>query len=490
MLAPPLPLPAVEPPESLLARFVEIWAGRPMQRTAGWYAGRSSTVGGSELAALLGMNPYSRPEDIVVSKAGFSKFTGNTPCRWGTMFEPAIEAFVALDTGSPVYGSDISVPAPGPLRGKHANSPDGYCVAEFYRDGVDCDGVPQWRLATTDSVSAGLAAGRPSVRVPVLLEFKCPYRRIPDGAVPKQYIPQLWSGLAVAPIAQYAMFVDAVFRTCAFSDLGPSPAFNLAYHGGGVGAAPCAWGFTAVYAPRLDGGGLRPAAPDGPAAPDDPDDPDGLDGLDGGHGRPNPAYEAWLMSCTVFGGPPTPPSGAAHYAPEPIDFGECGAATIDSALFHIDTGGFQTTHVGPSTPDGRGAALCSAGEKYAALAAAQAAAPPGAYLLGVIPWKLLKVDYVFVPPRRGFLAEVEPLIVATLAAAAACRAAPDPEAAVAEYVSASRAARAKKKPAVSAATVAKKAKADFAALWPDDDDGGGGGGGGGGDGPQSSATRQ
>ena len=60
----------------------------------------------------------------------------------------------------------------------------------------------------------------------------------------------------------------------------------------------------------------------------------------------------------------------------------------------------------------------------------------------------------------------------------------DPAAAGAEYVSAARAARAKKKPAVSAATVAKKAKADFAALWPEDGAGDGGGG------LQNSATRQ
>jgi hypothetical protein len=63
-----------------------------------------------------------------------------------------------------------------------------------------------------------------------LLEFKCPLSRRPDGGVPKQYLPQLWSGLAVSPVAHAGLFVDVVFRKCALADLGPGPEYDREYH--------------------------------------------------------------------------------------------------------------------------------------------------------------------------------------------------------------------------------------------------------------------
>src|SRR5262245_50309132 len=50
-----------------LAEFVRVFAG-PQQRGAEWYADMGVTVGGSEIAALMGLDPYKSFADVVASK--------------------------------------------------------------------------------------------------------------------------------------------------------------------------------------------------------------------------------------------------------------------------------------------------------------------------------------------------------------------------------------------------------------------------------------
>jgi len=355
----------------------------------------------------MGHNRYTSFLDVVAAKAGLSEFGGNTACRWGTFFEGVIERFVALDCGTTLRGTDVSVPAPpgSALEGLHANSPDGYCVVELLPGG---DGEEP-RLRTGGGPGGG---GRPAA---VLLEFKCPLSRRPTGSVPRHYLPQLWSGLALSPLAEYGLFVDAVFRKCPLRDLGASPLYDTRFPPRRNGApetpdprwaGAVAWGFTAVYAPFVsEEGALVDYARAG-------------------------AELAW----GALGAPPPAGPGAAA---DPVDFGECGAELFEKALACVDEGGFVVEHVGPRTYAQQGVPLDSGREVGEALRA-QEAAPPGRYLLGVIPWKLLEVDYVFVERREGFLREIRPLVGEALAAAKAVREAPDPSEAFRAFAAARR----------------------------------------------------
>lgn len=350
-------------------------AGGAKQRGADWYASMGTTVGGSEVAALLGLNPYSGFYDVVRSKLaildGRSDWGGGgPPCWWGVLFEDVIAAYVAADLGGAILGDDICVRAlPG-----HRNSPDGFIVARF----TEAAGVAQ--LWTTDMPPADTT---PEI---LLLEFKCPYSRAPTKtpSVPKQYRPQLWSGLMVTPVARRGMFVDAVFRKCALADLADTPAFDAAYHtakANETNLLPVAWGVVHVYAPRDDA----------------------------------PREVRWR-------------SGSADGAAEAhgfasVDLGAAPAAVFNNALRLIDSGAFLAHRGAPHFVDGR----------FGPYAEPRSAPPAHHRLLGVIPWKLFRAHYVFVERHPDFAADIMPRIAAVHRLVAEARAAADPLAFVAAH---------------------------------------------------------
>ena len=379
--------------DRLLADFVQEHSSGMQQRDANWYASMGVTVGGSELAAIMGRNSYSSFYDVVESKlavlAGASSWAGGgEACWWGTLFEDVISAFVEADLGSPARGGDICIQKyPG-----HRNSPDGYIVARIYREGDDegrCGGDGEYHIWTTD-----MDPGTVTSQLILLLEFKCPMRRKPCGEVPRQYVPQVWSGLAVSPVAHLGLFVDAVFRKCGLDDLGDTPDYDVSYHRGDRGAwdLPVAWGLIGVYAPRR-------AADD--AAADDAER----------------AARQIHLECL----------GMADYD-NVVDLGDMEPRLFARALGLIDRKQFPVCRGAACFADGRGAALRTGRDVAVAVEAFRAGAPAAHWLMGILPWKLFEVDYVAVPPRPGFMEEVAPLIAEVHRTVAEARAAPDPAA--------------------------------------------------------------
>lgn len=379
-----------------LAAALEEFAGRPehtafRQRSEAWAARRRDAIGGSELATVLGLNPYDDVAGMVGKKLGLlPRGGGNLPCLWGTFFEAVVERVVGLDLGTPLWGTDICVPVPPgqPLAGVHANSPDGYAILHLCRraGGAAWDIVtaaaPRGTTFTASSTGpddgipetlrgAPEPGGAPDEErdVAALLEFKCPFSRLPTGGVPPQYAPQVQSGLAVSPAAGVGLFVDAVFRRCRLDELGP-------------------------------GRGWRPHPRD----------------------RPWAGALAWGVAA-IYGA--APPEGVP--AP-PVDLG----AVDDSALAErLGLGG--RAEPGPVCfADGRGGEAGAPAEE--GLAAAAAATRPGETLVAVLPWKLFELHYVPVAREPGFLARVAEPVLAAAAALRRVAAAPRPALAYAEYV--------------------------------------------------------
>jgi hypothetical protein len=432
-----------------LQQFVLRHAGM-RQRDSSWYTAMGTTVGGSEVAALMGCNPYSNVHDVVASKVallqGRDTWTGGgAACWWGVIFEDIAAEYTAIELGSAVRGDDICVQRyPG-----HRNSPDGYIVAcsvlvpepapelalEPEPDESNLDSSSEsssvepcdrsFRLWTTDMDRA--LATLPRI---FLLEFKCPISRCPGGDVPPQYRPQIWSGLAVSPVAHAGLFIDCVFRKCAIGALGPGPAYDTDYHTqkakGVVYTAAVAWGLIGIYAPALDAPrGVRLNWRRSTWSEGDPTD------------DVDYAAEAWRLR--------TEANAAGYCVEDVIDLGAAPGRTFDRVLNTVNLRRFSCRRLTPCFADGRGLDLQTEAAIAAEIDLLRATAPMHHCLLGVVPWKLFEVTMVPVSRHPDFMGMVGPLIDDVHERVRVALAQPDPD----QFLRNARRASAKPKKSIS-----------------------------------------
>jgi len=386
------PLNTAKEHQQLLNDFVALYGGMK-QRDASWYESMATTVGGSEIAALLGMNPYSSFYKVVQSKitlmSGQSDFEGGVACWWGSLFEDVVAQVVEVDLGAPVCGDDICIrDLPG-----HRNSPDGYVVVKLY-NGVD----GRDHIWTTNRAEHIISRSEIA-----LLEFKCPLSRKPTGTIPRQYKPQVWSGLMVSPIARSGLFVDSVYRKCALADLNGGPEYDTIYHmrdRGSVWEGAYALGLIGVYAPRNDAAphvrygwkGEKWTPADGDIMADNAD----------------AAQAAWFLHMQTFHKAPAATADATPI--DVMDLGDVVGATFETVMSLIDRRAFKTRRIPPCFLDGRGHNLRSNRAIQREIWKMQREAPPGYWLMAVLPWKLFEMNYSPLDRRPGFEAEVLPLI--------------------------------------------------------------------------------
>ena len=176
------------------------------QRSAEWHTARQYTVGGSTMATIQGLNPFSSIYKFISERVGLSSFFANIKPQWGNLMEDIITRYVELRLQCRVQGTDFYV-----LGGENTSySPDGLAV-------IDHNLVPGPEEVFEDDVQ--IAHGRQIT----LLEFKCPYSRLPGGYVPKYYKPQVLMGLDLLEIPTIGLYIEAVIRRCKWEDLGNNP---------------------------------------------------------------------------------------------------------------------------------------------------------------------------------------------------------------------------------------------------------------------------
>lgn len=143
------------PISEALARVL-VRNNRIKQHTALWYSTRKRMITCSDIAAVLGMNPYSSRNQVFRKKTGQSKpFTGNAATRRGNELEAVALRRYVETTGNPVWPEDA-----GLLQHKD------YPQIGGSPDGITLSGI--------------------------LLEIKCPLtREIIPGYIPGYYIPQV-----------------------------------------------------------------------------------------------------------------------------------------------------------------------------------------------------------------------------------------------------------------------------------------------------------
>lgn len=122
------------------------------QRSAEWLALRGNMLTASDAATAIGVNPYEKPEDLILKKCGHKKFDGNQATQHGNKYEDE-----ARDIYCKQYGE--------------------VC----HEIGLYPHEVHKWLGGSPDGITE---SGK-------LVEIKCPLRRKITPEVPVYYIPQL-----------------------------------------------------------------------------------------------------------------------------------------------------------------------------------------------------------------------------------------------------------------------------------------------------------
>lgn len=187
---------------SILNNFICEFAHLPEQGTVEWKALRRDFIGGSEISTILKQNKNKTVNKLIMEKLGFDPFKGNVITHWGNVFEELIRRYCEDEF-------NCSIKETGSIPYKHGNlsySPDGLAV------------VTTSRLEEKfGSLTTGL--DRTAANQLVLFEFKCPHSRIASCEIPKHYWPQVNIGMNIIDIMETAIFVQATYRRCSFSEL-------------------------------------------------------------------------------------------------------------------------------------------------------------------------------------------------------------------------------------------------------------------------------
>lgn len=381
----------------LLWTFLLKHSKNPGQHSKKWYEARKYTVGGSELAKIMGKSSYGSMLSVIKQKAGLipQQSSGTLAMWWGTMFEAISERCLEIDLDTKLVGtnSGISAPIESGLSEMHKNSPDGYCVTKWIKH---CDGTLTLCRSNTKL--------QPDVKIIYkinLIEMKNPISRTPKNSlIPINYRQQIWSGLAVSPVANFALFMDTFFRICNILDLGPNMNFNTTFHRYKQSPdwkSPIAWGITYVYAPKY-------------------------------HSKKNvkinetdPRNEAWRMCCRYYGSKPFELSNVG-LTPNPIDLGDCTYEIFNDSMRQINNGNFKTIHSDPYFADNRGELKLATSDGIdSEINKHKNIKNEDFYLFGVIPWKIMEISYIPLYRKIGFLEEIKPYVIKCIETANAVR---------------------------------------------------------------------
>lgn len=135
-------------------------AGSPDVHSPEWHAARATGIGGSEVAAILGLSPWESPYSLWHAKANGWISEPNAEMEWGTLLEPALLAWYRQHADNLV---DLEE-APGLFvhrtRRWQRAAPDGIAwIADA--DGPDGDGSTSPRIVECKKASSDDDWGRP-----------------------------------------------------------------------------------------------------------------------------------------------------------------------------------------------------------------------------------------------------------------------------------------------------------------------------------------
>lgn len=196
---------------SEIQHFIDENIDAAEQGTKEWLESRQTIIGGSEIATLASLNPFSSIEQLIAQKVNLVSFKGNTATRWGNLFENISELLFdkLFISNTQQINKENKIYSTGSIPHKtipnHRYSPDGLCCIRFHHNN---DMV--YKIA--------------------LLEFKSPFGTVPTNKVPKHYLPQIKAGLCTIDITEVSLFMNNMFRKCSLNQLDFSLNYDNIYH--------------------------------------------------------------------------------------------------------------------------------------------------------------------------------------------------------------------------------------------------------------------
>lgn len=163
------------------------------QRSPEWFEKRKNKLTSSDAASILGTNPYSTEDELLLKKCGIEKpFIGNIATLHGQKYEDeAIELYCRI-LGKTNYNFGL-IAYTDVNKGLKNYNPD----CDFLAGSPD--GIAECIHNPEDEA--------------VLLEVKCPFRRkIIDGYIPEYYIPQVQLNLFICNL-KIADFIEYCPKT-------------------------------------------------------------------------------------------------------------------------------------------------------------------------------------------------------------------------------------------------------------------------------------
>jgi putative phage-type endonuclease len=166
------------------------------QRSDEWFAHRKLHLTSSDAASALGINPYSKPIELLFKKCGAGKpFNGNEATLHGQKYEDeAIEKYALLMGKKNHEFGMIPYAELNPTRTDIRFTSDEYGFLGGSPDGIAEDLDPEHK----------------NPERLVMLEVKCPMRRkIKHGQVPNYYYPQVQLNMFILNL-EIADFIEYV----------------------------------------------------------------------------------------------------------------------------------------------------------------------------------------------------------------------------------------------------------------------------------------
>jgi len=155
-----------------------------------WLEGRRFAFGGSEIAAVLDADPYTKFTDLLQKKKTRENIKEDNT-EWGKMFEPVSKIFITLEQEKKIH--------------EFSSIPHCFFPVCYSPDGVLVDG---------DDL--------------VLLEIKNPIRR-GVGYIPEYYLHQIKTGMCILNV-KHTLFAQFRFRRCVIWTDPDSHSFDRFYH--------------------------------------------------------------------------------------------------------------------------------------------------------------------------------------------------------------------------------------------------------------------
>jgi hypothetical protein len=214
--------------KQVLLEFIESNKFLPEQGSEEWLNSRLETIGGSEIATILGLNPYQNIKKLISQKIGLSKFSKAAPLWFGNIMEYTLQQYTEFIFNTKIYET-------GSIQYEKSKyikySPDGISVIKkndlhkiLKKDHYDININPRSNFDNThDDYKDELL---------ILFEFKNPYMRVlKQNEIPVYYKPQPQLGLEVIDICEASIFIESVFRFCSFNDIIlQNNKYNTRYH--------------------------------------------------------------------------------------------------------------------------------------------------------------------------------------------------------------------------------------------------------------------